>query len=78
MSALYLMFYKVLRKPWIFWFALRLSEEIAAIVLGFGFGPCFSNFELPGFVLLAVLELFRTSWFRSGSWKSLFVFPLEG
>ena len=42
--------------------------EITGLVVGFRFCSCFSKFELPGFVLVPDLELFRTSWFRSSSW----------
>ena len=39
--------------------------EVPGFVVGFS--SCFSEFELPGFVSAPVLELFKTSWFCSGS-----------
>ena len=34
------------------------------------------KFELPAFVSVPIFELYRTSWFRSGSWKHTFVCSL--
>ena len=51
-------------------------SDITGFILGFGFSFCFSKFELPGFVPVPPLELFRTSWFCSSSWNPTFVCSL--
>ena len=47
--------------------------EVTGFILCLGFSSCFSKFELPGFVLVPVLEQLRTSWFCSSSWNPTFV-----
>ena len=52
------------------------QHQIIGFVLGFSNSSCFSKLELSVFILVPVLELFRTSWFRSDFWKPTFVCSL--
>ena len=50
--------------------------ELTCFGFFFGFDSCCSRFEVPDFILVPVLELFRTSWFCTIFWKPTFVCSL--
>ena len=68
-SALFFAFCTGFRKSGSSWLALRLSPWSYRFCSRFRFLFRFSKFELPGFFSGPILELFRTSWFHSSSWK---------
>ena len=76
MSALYFAFYKNLENQEVPGWLQGFLPVVTGFGLSFSFDSCFSNVEHPGFVTVPFLELFRTYWFTSGSWKPIFIIML--